>query len=984
MPDEENILKEKPFPKEWQMWKIQVPNEHLNDPEEAKFGRPVILVETFVDEEEKDEEDLTQFFPLFAVGTTNVKRYEAEPDTVIFDDAEQLKRYKLKKPTIFRFGKAEGKFTYDLSIQDFIDYGEYVADISKEDKAYIKKELNNRVGNFTKLHDALAVDIEEDIEKHDELNQKLFDGDELRQDVKDKVVEIANAFVDELKADGIKFNLKDIVLIGSNVNYNYTKDSDLDIHLIADSEGLECPDELYPLLYSAYRSIFNKNYEIKIKGIPAEIYVEMDEPQGVSNGIYSIENGWVKKPVQTDIPDIDREKLDDELSKWEDKYFELRDRIEYALASTEHPLDESLIRESALDESAKTDFIAKFGEDTAKNFEKAKQRLLNKGLSVDYGQYLKYDKKQLDDLLLSLYDDKKDAQKKRVMSGKTREVRGKYNFLGEKNGYLVYEPLDYVASMDLGINTGWCTTGRYGHAGHPEYNPSAKDAKKHWNNYTKKGVRFFYFLDPSTFYGEYALALYPRTINVNEFLNDNEYLKETNFELFNQKDYRDYSELNSLPIDLINAKLVIKRPKVVNGLALSDDGTEIVKASTSLKSVTIPNSVTKIGDLAFFGCAYLKSVAIPDDITRIGKNAFRDCGALKSITIPNSVTSIGEDAFFACRSLESITVSDSVTEIGRAVFAGCTSLKSIMIPSGITRIGESAFFGCASLTSITIPKSVTEIGGAAFYDCESLTSITISDSVTEIGIGAFAGCKSLTSITIPNSVTSIGDDAFSRCDSLTSITIPNSVTSIGMRAFAGCVRLTVHTNNEYAIQYCEKNGIKYVRDAHESLKEEYVDDDKEIFTTESPYEVANMLRSSEKALRILYDRKLKRFFVCDADELIHREMVDAAWERGYYAQLAQSGVLRGKWELDSYLDDYGGHVIYYIYAPLDKVADTYGSDINEDGYEGKYVYDFGVVTTRSDDKYKSSPLGKALGKYQHHYVQDGWIDDYTPKIIEVA
>lgn len=937
MPDEENILKEKPFPKEWQMWKIQVPNEHLNDPEGAKLGRPVILVETFVDEEEKDEEDLTQFFPLFAVGTTNVKRYEAEPDTVIFDDAEQLKRYKLKKPTIFRFGKAEGKFTYDLSIQDFIDYGEYVADISKEDKAYIKKELNNRVGNFTKLHDALAVDIEEDVEKHDELNQKLFDGDELRQDVKDKVVEIANAFVDELKADGIKFNLKDIVLIGSNVNYNYTKDSDLDIHLIADSEGLECPDELYPLLYSAYRSIFNKNYEIKIKGIPAEIYVEMDEPQGVSNGIYSIENGWVKKPVQTDIPDIDREKLDDELSKWEDKYFELRDRIEYALASTEHPLDESLIRESALDESAKTDFIAKFGEDTAKNFEKAKQRLLNKGFSVDYGQYLKYDKKQLDDLLLSLYDDKKDAQKKRVMSGKTREVRGKYNFLGEKDGYLVYEPLDYVASMDLGINTGWCTTGRYGHAGHPEYNPSENDAKKHWNDYTKKGVRFFYFLDSSTFYGEYALALYPRTIRADNFVNDEEYLEETNFELFNQKDNLDYSALNSLPLDLINAKLVIKTREAVDGLVLSDDGTEVVEALLSLKSAIIPNSVTLIGN----------------------------------------------DAFSFCNSLASITIPDSVTKIGKRAFSFCKSLTSITIPDSVTSIGNGAFSNCSSLKSITIPDSVKEIGGGAFYNCKSLTSITIPNDVTEIKPGTFSYCDSLTSITVPDSVNSIGNYVFYFCENLASITIPNGVTSIGDDVFYRCVSLTVHTNNEYVIEYCEKNNIKYVRDVHESLKEEYVDEDKEIFTTESSYEVANMLRSSEKALRILYDRKLKRFFVCDADELIHREMVDAAWERGYYAQLAQSGKL-SKWELDNYLDDYGRNVIYYIYAPTDKASDTYGSDVSEDGYEGKYVYDFGVVTTRSDDKYKSSPLGKALGKYEHHYVQDGWIDPYTPKIIEVA
>lgn len=107
-----------------------------------------------------------------------------------------------------------------------------------------------------------------------------------------------------------------------------------------------------------------------------------------------------------------------------------------------------------LEESAKTDFIAKFGEDTYNNFVKAKQRLANAGLSVDFGQYLKKSKEEVDNILLSLYDDEEDAQKKRAMQGLVRNVRGKYKSLGEIEGYLVYQPLDYLSSMDLGINTG--------------------------------------------------------------------------------------------------------------------------------------------------------------------------------------------------------------------------------------------------------------------------------------------------------------------------------------------------------------------------------------------------------------------------------------------------------------------------------------------------------------------------------------------------
>ena len=210
---------------------------------------------------------------------------------------------------------------------------------------------------------------------------------------------------------------------------------------------------------------------------------------------------------------------------------------------------------------------------------------------------------------------------------------------------------------------------------------------------------------------------------------------------------------------------------------------------TSLTSVTIPNSVTDIGDDAFLGCTSLTSITIPDSVTEICYNAFAYCTSLTSITIPESVKSICGGAFSGCTSLTSITIPDSVTSIGGA-FYGCTSLTSIAIPYGVTNIDYGTFEDCESLTSITIPDSVSSIGDHAFKGCTSLTSITIPDSVTEIGRIAFNGCTSLTSITIPDSVTSIGDLAFYACTSLTSITILGSVTSIGDYAFYGCTSLT--------------------------------------------------------------------------------------------------------------------------------------------------------------------------------------------------
>ena len=115
----------------------------------------------------------------------------------------------------------------------------------------------------------------EDIEKHDTLNPKLWDeNNQLKPEVHEKILQIVDEFKSMLAEDGIKIDIKDIILVGSNASYNYTKDSDLDIHIKVDLDNLECPSDLYPLLYSAYRSIFNKNLDIDFYGIPVEIFVE--------------------------------------------------------------------------------------------------------------------------------------------------------------------------------------------------------------------------------------------------------------------------------------------------------------------------------------------------------------------------------------------------------------------------------------------------------------------------------------------------------------------------------------------------------------------------------------------------------------------------------------------------------------------------------------------------------------------------------------
>jgi uncharacterized repeat protein (TIGR02543 family) len=210
----------------------------------------------------------------------------------------------------------------------------------------------------------------------------------------------------------------------------------------------------------------------------------------------------------------------------------------------------------------------------------------------------------------------------------------------------------------------------------------------------------------------------------------------------------------------------------------------------SITSVTIPNSVTSIGDYAFYSCYGLTSVTIPSSVTSIGENVFANCSSLTIMTIPSNVSSIGAYVFSNCSRLTSITIPNSVTSMAYGAFSGCSGLTSITFPNSVTSIGDFTFSGCSGLTSITIPNSVTSIGNEAFYRCSVLASVTIPNSVTSIGRLAFRSCPELTSVTIGSGVTSIGEYAFQYCSKLTSVTIGSGITSIGGYAFQYCPKLT--------------------------------------------------------------------------------------------------------------------------------------------------------------------------------------------------
>ena len=257
-----------------------------------------------------------------------------------------------------------------------------------------------------------------------------------------------------------------------------------------------------------------------------------------------------------------------------------------------------------------------------------------------------------------------------------------------------------------------------------------------------------------------------------------------------------------------------------------------------ITSITVPKSVTYIGEDAFFagenltsfvvvddnpvyssadnvlfnkdktllicylGEDSITSYTVPDSVTGIGAWAFENC-SLTCITIPNSVTSIGKGAFNFCVHLTDITLPDNITCIEERTFEDCFYLPNITIPNGVTSIGEGAFKGCFSLTSISIPSSVKIIEKWAFAGCNSITNIEVADDNSNYSsvngvlfnkdktqLLRYPSGNTRTNYDVPNGVTEIYDSAFSNSENLTTVNIPDGVTSIGDNAFYYCSYLT--------------------------------------------------------------------------------------------------------------------------------------------------------------------------------------------------
>ncbi len=298
----------------------------------------------------------------------------------------------------------------------------------------------------------------------------------------------------------------------------------------------------------------------------------------------------------------------------------------------------------------------------------------------------------------------------------------------------------------------------------------------------------------------------------------------------------------------------------IYGVLFDKNFTQLIQypSGNNQANYEVPASVTAVYEDSFRFAKNITGVSLPDGLESIGEEAFYGSG-LTSVTIPSCVTSIGKNAFGWCPSLKSISVNTdnpnySSDEYGVLFNKSKTELikypnncvqTDYIIPDGVTTIADDAFENCYKLSYVTIPSSTVSIGKGVFFNCylkgitvnsanqnyssddngvlfskdkteliqypirNEKTDYIIPDGVVTVKESSFQNCQTLKSITVPESVTNIEDYAFMLCGNLEFVHLTSGTTSIGQNVIGTSAYLCAETENCYAKDYAETNGLSF-------------------------------------------------------------------------------------------------------------------------------------------------------------------------------
>lgn len=242
------------------------------------------------------------------------------------------------------------------------------------------------------------------------------------------------------------------------------------------------------------------------------------------------------------------------------------------------------------------------------------------------------------------------------------------------------------------------------------------------------------------------------------------------------------------------------------------------------KTLTLPESLTSIGNWTFRGMAALESIVVPNAVTEMGTYAFANDTSLKSAKLSTSCPWLKEGLFSECNALQSITIPSAVTKMDGYMFTNCKTLTSATFEDGTDLIemgygaswknyglfsdcplktlnlgrwlsyntevaSRSPFYSIYALKNLNIGENVKVIDKYMFSYCKGLEEVNLPDNITSVNLWGFRGCTSLKSVRLSEKLSQVGDYGFAECSSLDNVTFPTSMTSVASNSFSDCTAL---------------------------------------------------------------------------------------------------------------------------------------------------------------------------------------------------